>query len=293
MVFTNRNLFRIVFAAAAGSLFTIAFFISQKSASAEPAAMVNPKKITRDLDQKDDALALEEAELMESMTRVKKKEAAPKAAKENARASIDLKKVADTIALSEPPEKTKIEKLTARKEEAAVEHTEPVASTVERAVEKSKEPTKKESIARAARPEPAASELEKSVEKSIEPRREQPPLKEAAARTITQSDPALRKEVAALGGLFNQWHKEFDQKYASVLNTQTEISKALNERIDLIEKRDRLAPDTGVNAEALAAMRSELIGKQEAAESRIAALEKRKAAAAPVTLFRRPKSVRG
>ena len=166
------------------------------------ADKLDPRKKTHDLDSRDEALAKEEAALLASLDN--EESTAPQvvsATEESEHASIDLRKVADSIVHAE---------------ESAV-------------------PTIKAKAAPKLAPVQAAEVSAKpAIVKEVS---QQVVQREVVREIIKESDPQLRDEVVAMGNLFVQWQSEFENKHQDVLKNQRQSVSAIEEQIHSLEGR--------------------------------------------------------
>lgn len=202
-------------------------------ANAQERARIDTSRLTKDLDTKNDALAEEEAKLLAAIDDGKK--SAIKSAikgktdESGSRASIDLKKVADSIANSDAPEGKKVEMV---KPATLPVQTKPVPAP---ATVKVLRPLPAAAAQPAAAKEnrPAPEQIQKAAAPAV-------PEQKIVREVIKETDPQLRREVTSMGNLFTQWQTEFEKKHAKTLEMQQKQQDAvtmLGERMDSIERR--------------------------------------------------------
>jgi hypothetical protein len=187
------------------------------------ADKLDPRKKTHDLDTKDEALAKEEAALLASLEDEERAaNQAKTAAQEAEHASIDLRKVADSIVHSEEKEAAPIKVKTA--------------------------PTLKQDqpadISQPAKPLVVKQAPEKKI---IE--------QQVVRQVIMERDPQLQEEVTAMGNLFSQWQNEFEVKHQDVLKMQRDSTSQLEDRIHSLE--DRIVSRTETSSDKVEELRRE------------------------------------
>ena len=237
------------------SVLIVAFFATllPYSSIAQSNSRLDPKKLTKDLDQKSSALAEEEARLLASLEGGETSKPAPQKAvaevkQENPRASIDLHKVAETI--SQHPVPAPVKKIELQPEVVA--------------------PAKPVKVIQSE--SPSQPEVQKVIKQEI------------IREIVKESDPKLKQEIQSMGNLFSQWQHEFEKKHASLLKSQESLANDVDARLLILENGEKVVADPRSAPEydtALADLRKEverkqasLVETQESIETRISTLEK-------------------
>jgi Bacterial SH3 domain len=218
------------------------------NALAEREDRIDPKKITRDLDQKSSVLEEEEAKLLASLEE-DNKPSASKSVEEDAQASIDIRKVAESIG-----------------DEV---DTKPVAkqAPLVKVLPSTKAAVKKEPVKVIA------------SDDFNQPQTQQIIKQEIVREIVKEADPELREEVNSLENLFSQWQNEFETKHARLLKSQNELASDIDARITILENSDRTQVSDEYNnlkaiQKELEQTQRSLKETQETLETRVTTLEK-------------------
>ncbi len=202
------------------------------------ADKLDPREKTHDLDTRDEALAKEEAALLASLDNEESSEPKAETASnenESEHASIDLRKVADSIVHAEestiPTIKTK---------------TVPKIAPIQ-AAEVS------------AKPALIKEEPKQIIERQV------------VREIVKESDPQLRDEVVAMGNLFVQWQSEFESKHQDVLKNQRDSVRTIEDRIHTLE--GRIEKGSGVSTTAVEELRREWAEQKQALRASEGTLE--------------------